>query len=122
MAQLSRRFPRVALATFAGLLIWAADFLFIYVFAAVACARGYAGVTVLGIGIVPLASTVSTLIAAAASAAIVFAGRREARPVKNENASDPNFLRGLAAIAALLALIAIVFTGLPGLMLRTCGF
>ena|SRR5688572_13394850 len=115
------RFPRTALHTVAGLLIWAADFLFIYVFAAVACARGFDEMTLLGIGIVPLASIISTLIAAGASLAIVMAGRQETRPAAADSANG-GFLAGLAAIAALIALIAIVFTGLPGLLLGTCGF
>ena len=121
MAELKQRFPRTALYTTAGLLVWAADFLFIYAFAAIACARGFAGASVLGIGIVPLASIVATLAAAAVSIAILVAGKRELRPAAAD-AGNGGFLAGLAAIAALLALIAIVFTGLPGLLLRTCGF
>lgn len=121
MAELKRRFPGVALYTFAGLLVWAADFLFIYVFAAIACARGFADATVLGIGVVPFASALATLVAGAASLAIIACGRREIRPAAEETANG-GFLVGLAAIAALVALIAIVFTSLPGLMLRTCGF
>jgi hypothetical protein len=120
MAELKRSFPRTAFYAAGGLLIWAADFLFIYVFAAIACARGYADTTVLGIGIVPLAGAIATLLAAGASAAIFLAGRREARPAVADSANG-GFLPGLAAIAALLALIGIVFTGLPALLLRTCG-
>lgn len=116
-----RYFPRTALFVTAGLLIWATDFLFIYVFAAIACARGHAGATVLGIGIIPLASTVATLAAAGACLGVVMAGRREARPAAAESANG-GFIAGLAAIAAALALIAIVFTGLPALLLQTCGF
>jgi hypothetical protein len=115
------RFPRTALFIAAGLLIWAADFLFIYIFAAVACARGYADATVLGLGIVPLASGLATLIAGAASLAIITRGRGEIGPA-NEESANGGFLAGLAGIAALFALIAIIFTGVPGLLLRTCGF
>ena len=119
MADLTDRFPRTALFTAAGLLIWAADFLFIYIFAAVACARGFADATVLGAGIVPLASFVATVFALVATGAIIAAGARRAGKTGSGNGA---FLGSLAAIAALVALIAIVFTGLPGLMLRTCGF
>jgi hypothetical protein len=121
MAELKLRFPRVALYTFAGLLVWAADFLFVYVFAALACARGFADATVLGIGVVPFASASATIVAGAVSLAIIACGRREIRPAAVESANG-GFLVGLAAIAALVALIAIVFTGLPGLLLGTCGF
>ncbi len=119
MAELTERFPRTALFTAAGLLVWAADFLFLYVFAAVACARGYADLKVLGAGIVPLASFVATVFALAATGVIIAAGARRARKTGTGNGA---FLGALAAIAALVALIAIVFAGLPGLMLRTCGF
>jgi hypothetical protein len=115
----ARRFPRAALFIAAGLLIWAADFLFIYAFAAVACARGFADATVLGLGIVPLASFVATVLALAATGVVIVMGTRRAR---NGDPSSGAFVGGLAATTALLALIAIVFTGLPGLLLRTCGF
>jgi hypothetical protein len=119
MADLTDRFPRTALFTAAGLLIWAADFLFIYIFAALACARGFADVTVLGAGIVPLASFVATVFALGATGAIIAAGARRAEKTGSGSGA---FLGALAAIAALVALIAIVFTGLPGLLLGTCGF
>jgi uncharacterized membrane protein YhaH (DUF805 family) len=107
------------LFTAAGLLIWAADFLFIHIFAAVACARGFADLTVLGAGIVPLASFVASVLALVATGAIIAMGVRRAREGDPSNGA---FVGSLAAIAALLALIAIVFTGLPGLLLKTCGF
>jgi hypothetical protein len=115
----TKGFPRTALFIAAGLLVWAADFLFIYVFAAIACARGFADVTVLGIGIVPLASFSATALALAATGAVIVSGRRRAATGDRSNGA---FAGGLAAVAALLAVIAIVFTGLPGLLLRTCGF
>ena len=120
MAELKLRFPRVALYIFAGLLVWAADFLFVYVFAAIACARGFADATVLGIGVVPLASVLATIVAGAVSLAIVARGRREIRPAAAESANG-DFLAGLAAIAALFALIAIGFTSLPALLVGACG-
>lgn len=113
------RFPRAALFTTAGLLIWAADFLFIYIFAAIACARGFANATLLGIGIVPLASAFSTVIAAAATCAVILVGAQRDRADHGEPSTGA-FVGQLAMIAALIALIAIVFTGLPGLLLRTC--
>ena len=115
------RFPRAALATTAGLLIWAADFLFLYIFDAIACARGFAGFTMLGIGIVPLVSSFATVLAAAATCAVILAGAQPGRAALAESSSS-GFLGRISMIAALIALIAIVFTGLPGLLLRTCGF
>ena len=114
----ARTFPRTALFIAAGLLIWAADFLFIYICAAIACARGLADATVLGLGIVPLVSSGATAIALAATGIIIAKGARRSRTGDPSNGA---FAGSLAAIAALLALIAILFTGLPGLLLRTCG-
>jgi hypothetical protein len=118
------RFARATLLVTAGLLVWAANFLFIYVFAALACARGYAHETVFGIGIVSFASTGSTVIAAAASCAVMTAGMRRAdagRGVLPDEASASMFLGRLAVTVTMLALIAIAFTGLPGwLVARAC--
>ena len=109
-------FPRTALFVTGGLLIWAADFLFIYVFAALACARGYADTSVLGIGIVPLASAISSMIALAASGAVALAARRR-RP-----GGDANFRGRLAFMVAVLGLIAVLVTGVPGVLVqRTCA-
>lgn len=119
MAGLTRGFPRAALFAAAGLLIWAADFLFVYVFAAIACARGFDGVTVLGARVVPLASAAATLVALIATGLVIAAGARRAATGDPSNGA---FLGAVAMATALLALIAIVFTGLPGLLLRSCGF
>jgi hypothetical protein len=101
-----------------GLLAWAADFLFIYVFTAIACARGYAGYTVLGAGIVPLASAVSTLLALGATAWMVVVAQRWERTA----GGDDVFAARAAPIIAALAVIAIVQTALPGiLVLGTCS-
>lgn len=118
------RFPRTTLKVTAGLLIWAADFLFIYVFAALACARGYAHATVLGFGIVPFVSTVATAVAAGASAAVIIAGAHRAATAASpasDDATTSMFLGRLAMIVAMLALIAVALTGLPGLLVaQTC--
>lgn len=114
------RFPRTTLTVTAGLLIWATDFLFIYVFAALACARGFAHTTVLGFDIVPFMSTLATA-AAAASIALIVAGARRAvvaRAASVEDTPASAFLGRLAMIVAMLALIAIALTGLPGLLVR----
>lgn len=112
-------FPRSALFITAGLLIWAADFLFIYVFAALACARGYADASVLGFGIVPFASAISSIAAFAASGAVALAAQRYRR----RNARDHDqFRRGLAFIVAVLSLIAVAMTAVPGMLIKgTCA-
>ena len=118
------RFPRTTLSVTAGLLIWAADFLFIYVFAALACARGFAHASVLGFGIVPFVSTVATAVAAVASVAVIVAGARRAAAATShapDDATASMFLGRLAMLVAMLALIAVALTGLPGLLVaQTC--
>ncbi len=66
-----RSFTRTAFVVWSGLLIWAADFLLVYVFAAVACARGFADVQVSGVGIVLFAQFVSFLAAALAALGMI---------------------------------------------------
>src|SRR3546814_6226724 len=55
----------------AGRLIWAAHFLLIYGFAALACARGFADVRLLGAGVVPLIVGAATAVAILAVAAML---------------------------------------------------
>ena len=110
-------FPRSALFVTAGLLVWAADFLFIYAFSALACARGIAHLAVAGIGIVQLASITSTVVAAAATGAVIMVGVRRADMRSRAQTPTPIFIGQLAAIVAILALLAVAFTGLPGLLI-----
>lgn len=120
---MERPFPRTAFFIVGALLIWAADFLFLYVFAALACARGYSDVAVMGINVLPFATGVSTGIALIASAVLFITARRRAGSLMPDGGGGTNvaFIGGAACVAVLLAVIAIVFTALPGLMLRTCG-
>jgi hypothetical protein len=118
------RFPRTMLTVTAGLLIWAADFLFIYVFAALACARGFAHAIFLGFAIVPLVSTIATAVAAVATLAMMAAGARRTA-VTTTNSRDETsaslFLGRLVMVVSMLALIAVAMTGLPGLLVaQTC--
>ena len=108
-------FARTTFFVTGGLLVWAADFLFIYVFAALACARGFAGHSVLGIGIVPFASAVATVAAFAATAALVAAANRDRRRRLGESRA---FVVRAALAAGALALIAVALTGLPGALVR----
>ncbi len=96
-------FSRSAFFACAGLLIWAADFLFVYVFTALACERGF-GHTV------PWASAAAGVVSAAGAVAVILAGVR-----------GNTFIGRLAASVAALALVAIGFIALPGLLLpRAC--
>src|SRR3546814_11085129 len=104
----------------AGRLIWAAHFLLIYGFAALACARGFADVRLLGAGVVPLivgAATAVAILAVAAMLLLALLG-----PGKENAAArgGPRFLRWMTALVSGLSLVAIVWTGLPVLLLPAC--
>jgi hypothetical protein len=114
---MEKRFTRTALYLTGTLLVWAADFLFLYVFAALACARGWSRATVFGMSAIPAASALCTVAALAATAAIVALARRDL--TLRECAQSPT--RSIALTAAVLAAIAIALTALPGAMVReTC--
>jgi len=116
---MERSFARTALFITAGLLVWAADFLFIYVFAALACARGFDGASVLGIGVVPFASAVASAVALSLTAALVVAARRGSG--RRGDGARAFTVRAALAVSA-LALIAIALTGMPGALVRgTCA-
>lgn len=104
-----------------GLLIWAAVFLFTYVFAAIACARGFSHALWLGSSVVPL------LLIAVAVAALgglhALARRIDALLVNSGRRSDDTqrLVAEVAAIVCGLALIAIVWNTLPLLLhVRSC--
>lgn len=100
---MEKRFVRSALFATGGLLIWAADFLFVYAFAALACARGFGHAA-------PWVSSATAVLAAAGCVAVLVAGLR-----------GSGFIARLAASVAGLALVAIAFTALPGVLLpRAC--
>jgi hypothetical protein len=107
-------FARTAWALTGALLVWAADFLFVYAFAAIACARGHAAWTVLGIGVVPFAAAAANALAATATGAIVWWALRTRR--------TPNRMQvwtaHAALVGAILGGIAIAMIALPGFMVR----
>ena len=118
-----RYFWRTAGFITGGLLVWAADFLFIYVFTELACARGFAHQAVWGIGVIPLFSAMPTVAAGCVTAAIIAAGVRRSPRIKlpSEDRTTKAFLNSLGIIAAGLAMIALAFVALPGLLLsRAC--
>jgi len=108
-------FPRAALLATGGLLVWAANFLVIYVHTALACERGHAHSTLFGVGVLPLASIIATSVSAAACGVLLVQAWRRA----NTEGGTPGprlFLARLGAIVTLLALVAIAILGIPGLV------
>lgn len=102
-----------------SLLAWLADFVFVYVFAAVACARGLAAMRFMGIGIVPLATLLSTLAAAVVTLVLMrIAARRIHRPSTDEHS---RFIAFVAFATSVLGLIAAVWLALPALLIAACA-
>ncbi len=111
--------PRLLLAS-AGLLIWGSHFLFIYIFAALACARAFADLRLLGIGIVPFAIGISTVVALLLLAWLsILAWRRESRVFAGEP-DTPRFLRWLGAALGIYSAAAILLQALPALVIPVC--
>jgi hypothetical protein len=111
-------FVRKSLFLLAGLLIWAAHFGVIYGFNGLACARRFAGVVVLGIGIVPLVVTAATLLGLAVTGGVLVAALRH--DPSRASVSDA-FLRQTTVAVAALSLVAIAWNGLPALIVPPCG-
>lgn len=110
------RFTRATLQMSAGALIWAAHFLVIYAFTAIACARGFAGAEWLGLGVVPVTITAATLVAAGVAATMIWTG---VRTLHAEAGS--NFVGWMTVGCAALALLAILWETLPAFMIPACG-
>jgi hypothetical protein len=96
-----------------GALVWALHFMTIYVFTALACARGFAEVRWLGVTLVSWTIGAATAIALAAAVTIIALALRESRPA--------GFNAWMTASVAALAAIAIVWETLPALMVPACA-
>lgn len=101
-----------------GLLVWMADFVFVYVFAAVACARGFADVSWLGVPIVTMMTLLASLIAGAATVLVVRRGYRLQRDVTTDEHS--RFIGFVTLASGGIALIALILLVLPALVVSAC--
>ncbi len=102
-----------------GLMIWAAHFLMIYVFTALACARRFADLSWLGIGVIPWVIGTATLAAAAATLVVIGLAVRDARSSASQN-NTSSFVPWMTAAFGGLALMAILWEALPVLWVTTC--
>jgi hypothetical protein len=102
-----------------GLLIWIADFGFIYVFAAVACARRFTDVQFAGVSIVPLVTTAVTMLSAAVTAVLVrFAIKRRSNSGLDEHG---RFLYFVVLATSGIAIVAMLWLLLPSLAMHACS-
>jgi len=106
---LEQRFSGIVFTLTGGLLIWAAAFLGAYVFASVACARGFANAAVLGIAIVPAGVGVASFAALAGIGAVT---ANILRRSSRANDASPA-IRDVALIVCLLGATGIVWNALP---------
>jgi uncharacterized membrane protein len=111
------RFMSTAFFVWSGLLIWMGNFLFVYVFAALACARRFSQLKMLGFGIVPFVTTVSSILATVAILAIM---ARAARRLHAASHADPHsrFIGFVTMGTAALTLIALAWVALPPLITK----
>ena len=116
------RFVRRMVLMSSGLIIWAAHFTVIYGFNALACARAFAGLSVAGLGVVPVVVVALTLAALAAAGTILLVAVRDhAAGAPGDGPGEAGFLRYLTIAVAALALVAIAWNGLPALLVPACA-
>lgn len=119
MTAMPSGFLSKSLFALAGLLAWSLHFGAIYVFQALACARGFAHREVAGVGIVTAFIIAATLVALGVTAAVLVRGWRTAG-ANSDLADHDEFLRRLAMLVAGLAAVAIVWEALPVLVMPPC--
>jgi len=111
-------FTQTTFLMMGGLLVWMADFVVVYVFAAVACARGFAGVSWFGVPIVTLVTLLASLVAGVVTGLIVRRGYLLQRNVATDEQS--RFIGFVALASGGIALIALMLLVLPVLMVSAC--
>ncbi|MCC6534779.1 MAG: hypothetical protein IT531_19715 [Burkholderiales bacterium] len=104
-----------------GLLIWAGLFLFSYILAALACARGFADSAWLGVGVVPLGLVLAAVAAMAGLLRLIRHARRLGARVQHARRLDDTagVSADVARMVCLLAAIAIAWHVLPVLISGT---
>ena len=106
------RFTATVLRMSSPVMIWAAHFLVIYGFTALACARGFVDVRWIGIGIVPWTIGAATALALAATLAVVLRAAR---------AAHESFTEWMTAALGALSMLAMFWEALPVLMVPACA-
>ncbi|HEY0687158.1 MAG TPA: hypothetical protein VGD45_32755 [Steroidobacter sp.] len=112
---MQHRFTATTFLVAGGLLVWMADFVFVYVFAALACARGFDDASLLGLPVVPLTTVLASSLAGAITVAIV---RRGYLMQRRESDEHTRFIGFVAWAGGALALVALVLLIMPALVVR----
>ena len=114
---MQHRFTTTTFLVTGGLLVWMADFVFVYVFAAVACARGFADASLFGLPVVPLATVLSSMIAGTVTVAII---RRGYAMHSAESDEHTRFIGFVTWAGGGLALVALVLLLMPAVVVSAC--
>lgn len=115
---MQHRFTTTTFLLTGGLLVWMADFVFVYVFAAVACARGFADATLLGLPVVTLVTLLASLVAGTITVWIVRRGYRLHSAVEMDE--HTRFIGFVAVASGTLALVALVLLVMPAMVMTAC--
>jgi hypothetical protein len=112
----AHRFTPTAFLICGAVLIWIGNFLFVYVFAALACARRFSQLQVVGVDIVPLVSSASSILAALAVILLMWTARRRLRDELSA-ATHSRFISLVTLGLGGLALVALLWVALPPLLM-----
>jgi hypothetical protein len=109
---MQHRFTSTTFLLTGALLVWMADFAFVYVFTAVACARDFAHLA-------PTVTTVASLIAGVITVWLLHRGYRSHRA----SALDQHnrFIAFVTLATSVVALVALIMLILPPLLVRACA-
>lgn len=116
---MQHRFTPTTLLITGGLLVWMATFTFLYVLAALACARGFDDVTIVGLPLIPSVSVVTSLLAAAVNVGLVRYGRRSHKQASLDEHS--RFIGFVTLATSAIGLVALVMLALPPLLVQACA-
>lgn len=115
---MQHRFAATSFLMVGGLVVWITDFVIVYVFAALACARGFADASLLGL---PIVTAVTLFVSSIAGAITVWIGRRGYRWHSNAELDEHTRFIGFVTFAAgALALVALVLLVMPALLTSAC--
>lgn len=115
---MQHRFTSTTFLLLGGLLVWIADFVVVYVFAAVACAKGFADASLLGLPIVTLVTLLASLIAGVVTVVIVRRGYRLQAAVEMDE--HTRFIGFVTFACGALALVALVLLVMPAMVMSAC--
>lgn len=115
---MQHRFTSTTFLIVGGLLAWMANFILVYVFAAVACARGFADARWLGLPIVTLVTLFASLLTGAVTILVVRLGYRLRRVAGTDE--HTRFIGFVTLACGALALVALVLLVMPVLVTSAC--